>query len=110
MPKFRDDGHHLVTPVIDWSQDVDKLVANKQFHHVIERAIDELRPVDRDVVVMSDLEEMSNREICEALGLSVQAVKARLHRARLFLREGGWRFILGIHLLEKVLTIQSLIK
>ncbi|MGH7799777.1 MAG: RNA polymerase sigma factor [Thermodesulfobacteriota bacterium] len=48
--------------------------------------MDELRPVDRAVVVMSDLEEMSNREIGKALGLSVHAVKARLHRARLFLR------------------------
>ncbi len=39
-------------------------------------------------MVISDLEEMSNREIGEVLGLSVQAVKARLHRgARLFLRE-----------------------
>ena len=79
MPKFRDDGHHLVKPVIDWSQDVDKLVVNKEFHRIIERAMDELRPVDSSVVLMSDLEEMSNREIGEVLGLSVQAVKARLH-------------------------------
>ena len=36
--------------------------------------------------MMSDLEEMSNREIGKALGQSVQAVKARLRRARMFLR------------------------
>jgi len=86
MPKFQNDGHHLVRPVIDWSQDVDKLVSNKEFHHIVEQAIDELWPVDRAVVVMSDLEEMSAREISEVLDLSLLAVKARPHRARLFLR------------------------
>ncbi|MCI0454049.1 MAG: sigma-70 family RNA polymerase sigma factor [Candidatus Dadabacteria bacterium] len=86
MPKFREDGHHLVRPVVDWSQEVDKLVLNKEFRQLIQQAMDQLQPVDRAVVVMSDLEEMSNREIGELLGLSVQAVKARLHRARLFLR------------------------
>ncbi len=86
MPKFQKDGHHLVRPVIDWSQDVDKLVASKEFYKFIQQAMDQLKPLDKAVVVMSDLEEMSNREIGKALGLSVQAVKARLHRARLFLR------------------------
>jgi DNA-directed RNA polymerase specialized sigma24 family protein len=38
------------------------------------------------VVVLSDLEARSDREIGAALGLSVSAVKSRLHRARLFLR------------------------
>ena len=38
------------------------------------------------VLVLSDFEDLSNKEIGEALGLTVPAVKARLHRARLFLR------------------------
>jgi RNA polymerase sigma-70 factor, ECF subfamily len=38
------------------------------------------------VVVLSDLEGLSDREIGSALGLSVSAVKARLHRSRLVLR------------------------
>lgn len=41
----------------------------------------------RDVAVMRDLREMTIEEIAVALGISRQAVKARLHRARLFLRE-----------------------
>ena len=86
LPQFREDGHHLVRPVVDWSQDIDKLVVSKEFHQIIQQAIDQLPPVDKAVVVLSDLEEMPNREIGEVLGLSVQAVKARLHRARLFLR------------------------
>ena len=85
LPKFREDGHHTM-PVVDWSQDVDKLVASNEINQIINQALDQLSLVDRAVVVMSDLEEMSNSEIGEALGLSIQAVKARLHRARLFLR------------------------
>jgi RNA polymerase sigma-70 factor, ECF subfamily len=86
MPKFQRDGHHFARPVVDWSQEVDKIVENKESYDLIQKAIDQLRPIDRAVLVMSDLEEMSNGEIGEITGLSVQAVKARLHRSRLFLR------------------------
>lgn len=86
MPKFREDGHHLVRPVVDWTQDIDKFVAIKEFNKIIHQAMDQLSPIDKAVVVMSDLEEMSNPEISNNLGITVQAVKARLHRARLFLR------------------------
>ncbi|MGE5444281.1 MAG: RNA polymerase sigma factor [Ignavibacteriales bacterium] len=85
LPKFREDGHHIM-PVVDWSQDIHKLVAGNEINQIIRKALDQLSPVDRAVVMMSDLEDMSNREVGEALGLTIQAVKARLHRARLFLR------------------------
>jgi RNA polymerase sigma-70 factor (ECF subfamily) len=45
-----------------------------------------LKAVDKSVVVLSDLEGMSDKEIAAMLGLTVSAVKTRLHRARLFLR------------------------
>ena len=86
LPKFSDDGHHSVRPVVDWSQEVDKLASNLELSRIIGQAIDQLQPIDKAVLVLSDLEEMSNREISEILGLSILAVKARLHRARLFLR------------------------
>lgn len=85
LPHFSEDGHHLI-PVVDWSLDVDKLVAGNEINRIIREAIDQLPPKDRAVLIMSDLEDMSNREIGEALGLTIQAVKARLHRARLLLR------------------------
>jgi RNA polymerase sigma-70 factor (ECF subfamily) len=50
-------------------------------------AIDELPPVARTVLVLRDVEGLSNLEIAEALRLSVPIVKARVHRARLFLRK-----------------------
>ena len=50
-------------------------------------AFEALPPHYRDVAVMRDLQEMTIDEIAAELGLSRQAVKARLHRARLLLRE-----------------------
>jgi RNA polymerase sigma-70 factor (ECF subfamily) len=85
LPKFRDDGEHL-EPVVDWSQDVDSAVARAEVQRLIQQALDELPPLDKAAVVLSDQEELSNRDIAKALGLTVPAVKARLHRSRLILR------------------------
>lgn len=86
LPRFDDEERHLDRPVADWSQEVDKLVENKEICRIIEQAVKELSPMDKAVVVLSEYEELTNPEIGEALGLSVLAVKARLHRSRLFLR------------------------
>ncbi len=87
LPKFRDDGEHL-KPIVDWSQDVESAVARTEVQRLIQQALDELPPLDKAVVVLSDQEELSNRDIAKALGLTIPAVKARLHRARLILRGG----------------------
>ena len=86
LPGFREDGHHLVRPVVDWSNELEERVASEERQRLIQQALDQLAPVDKAVVVLSDLEGLSDREIGSALGLSVSAVKARLHRSRLFLR------------------------
>ncbi len=86
LPRFRADGHHEVRPVIDWSQDLERQSANRQARKILQEAIESLQPVDKTVVVLSDLEGLSYREIAALLGLSVSAVKSRLHRGRLFLR------------------------
>ena len=86
LPKFQEDGHHLVRPVVDWSDSLDEKYAERELHELLKDALDQLKPVDKSVVVLSDLEGMSDREIALALGLTVSAVKTRLHRARLFLR------------------------
>lgn len=86
MPRFEDDGHHAERPVVDWSQEVEKKVAEKEIQSIIEKAMQQLSPIDRTVVVLSEIEELTNPEIGKVLGLSVLAVKGRLHRARMFLR------------------------
>ena len=86
LPQFRPDGHHLLRPVVDWSANLEARLADAQVQQLLRQAIELLQPLDKAVLVLSDLEDRSNKEIGEALGLTVLAVKARLHRARLFLR------------------------
>jgi RNA polymerase sigma-70 factor (ECF subfamily) len=86
QPQFQADGHHLVRPVVDWSQDLEHRFAAEELWRLLHQAIAELQPVDKAVLVLSDFAELSNRDIANVLGLSVPAVKARLHRSRLFLR------------------------
>ena len=50
---------------------------------VVERGFTGLSPEDREVLVLRDLEGLGNEETAELLGLSVAAVKSRVHRARL---------------------------
>ena len=86
LPKFHNDGRHAVRPVIDWSDTLDRKYRQKEIQQLISSALAELKPVDKSVVVLSDLEGMSDKEIAATLELTVSAVKTRLHRARLFLR------------------------
>ena len=86
LPKFQSDGHHLVRPVVDWSDTLDEKYAQREIHALLGKALDELKPIDKSVIVLSDLEGLSDREIADTLQLTVSAVKTRLHRARLFLR------------------------
>ncbi len=86
LPQFRPDGHHLIRPVVDWSANLEARLADAQLQQLLRQAIELLQPLDKAVLVLSDFEDLSNKEIGEALGLTVLAVKARLHRARLFLR------------------------
>jgi len=86
LPKFQTDGHHSVRPVVDWSDNLDQQYSKHELQEVLGKALNELKPLDKSVVVLSDLEGLSDKEIAVSLGLSVSAVKTRLHRARLFLR------------------------
>ena len=86
LPQFQSDGHHLVRPVVDWSANLEERLADAQLRQLLREAIELLQPLDKAVLVLSDFEDLPNKEISETLGLTVLAVKARLHRARLFLR------------------------
>jgi len=86
LPKFQDDGHHLVRPVVDWSDTLDEKYSQQEVQRFLAGALDALKPLDKSAVILSDLEGMSDKEISATLGLTVSAVKTRLHRARLFLR------------------------
>jgi RNA polymerase sigma-70 factor (ECF subfamily) len=54
---------------------------------ILQRLIGELPPDFRTVFVLRDMEELSTEETAKLLGISIPAVKSRLLRARLKLRE-----------------------
>lgn len=86
LPKFQDDGHHMIRPVVDWSDTLDEKYARRELQELLGKALSQLKPLDKAVIVLSDLEGLSDSQIAASVGLTVSAVKTRLHRARLFLR------------------------
>ena len=86
MPVFDDRGCHAV-PMPDWSARVDDPSIQTELRLALTSAIEELPAAYRSVLVLRDVRGLSNPEIAEFLGLSVQVVKTRVHRARLFLRK-----------------------
>jgi RNA polymerase sigma-70 factor (ECF subfamily) len=92
MPVFTEEGMHA-SPVDDWSKEVERNLLNKELGEVIQKYTDSLSEKYRVVFVLSDVEGLSNEETAEILGLSVPAVKSRLHRARLYLRERLTRYV-----------------
>jgi RNA polymerase sigma-70 factor (ECF subfamily) len=86
LPKFQNDGHHKFRPIIDWTDTLELRVSRNEIKEMVGAALNNLKLVDRAVVVLSDLDGFSDKEIAGTLNLTVSAVKTRLHRARLFLR------------------------
>src|SRR5437667_6304234 len=81
------DRHHHVSPIRPWPVSPDQPVLDAETQELIERAIADLPEPYRDVYVLADVEGLPNAEIGEMLELSVPAVKSRLHRARLMMRD-----------------------
>jgi RNA polymerase sigma-70 factor (ECF subfamily) len=81
-----DDG---VMPdcMIDWHTIPEKVMSSTEAAREMECAIASLSPSLRAVFTLRDIEECSTYETAEILGISEAAVKVRLHRARLALRE-----------------------
>lgn len=70
-----------------WDDDPEKKFSRDELHDILQKAVDQLKPAFRTVFVLRDIEELSTEETAEALGISIPAVKSRLLRARLQLRE-----------------------
>jgi RNA polymerase sigma-70 factor (ECF subfamily) len=65
----------------------DDALADKRLQNAVHVAIDALHPMYREVLVLRDMEGLPAAEVAQVLGLSVEAVKSRLHRARKAVRE-----------------------
>lgn len=86
IPAFDEEGVHF-EPMDDWSLRVDEQAVHNELREVLQHAIDDLPPDYRTALVMHDVEGMSNPDIAETLGISLPAVKSRVHRSRLFVRQ-----------------------
>ena len=70
-----------------WDENPEQSYSREELAELLEEAVESLKPAYRTVFVLRDIEELSIEETAEALGLSISAVKSRLLRARLQLRE-----------------------
>jgi RNA polymerase sigma-70 factor (ECF subfamily) len=88
-----DTGEDTVTrEIAAWDESPEQQFSREELGGILDTAIQSLEPPYRSVFVLRDMEELSTEETAEALGLSVPAVKSRLLRARLQLREKLTRF------------------
>ena len=86
LPPLDDAGRHF-EPMNDWSGRIDVWDAPGDLPQTVTDAVEALPPDYRVSLVLHDVEGMSSPDIAEVLGVGPNAVRARLHRARLFLRK-----------------------
>jgi RNA polymerase sigma-70 factor (ECF subfamily) len=79
---FSGEGHDIVDPAVT----ADEALAGKEVERALEYAIGQLAPPYREVLLLRDVEGLTAPEVAEVLGVSTDAVKSRLHRARLSVR------------------------
>jgi RNA polymerase sigma-70 factor (ECF subfamily) len=84
MPRPDAEGRKPEIP--DWSGDAERALLHGELSARMESAIDKLPRDYKIVLVLRDMEGLSAEETAQAVGLSVPAVKSRLHRARVFVR------------------------
>ncbi len=83
-----EDAETLMRQMVDFAaQNPQQVVLDEEIRQKVREAVDRLPPNLREVLVLRDIEDLSNQETAERTGLTVAAVKARLHRARALLRE-----------------------
>ena len=86
-PEFNERGTLVEAPATGWARPADEQALDEELAGAIQQATDRLPLGYREVFLLKDVEGLSYEEIAELTGLSVPAVKSRLHRARLALRE-----------------------
>ncbi len=80
--------------VEDWGPSPEERYSQEELARILSQVIGELDPPFRTVFQLRDIDELSTEETADSLGISVPAVKSRLLRARLKLREKLNRYFL----------------
>ena len=85
--EVKTDEDSMPREVADWSPNPEQLYTQSELRDILTKTIQGLPSSFRTVFVLRDVEGLSTEETAEALDLSIPAVKSRLLRARLQLRE-----------------------
>jgi RNA polymerase sigma-70 factor (ECF subfamily) len=88
-----DEGEYTPREFADWREIPSEALERKEVRQKLARALASLDRKYREVFVLRDMEQLNIQETADTLGISVAAVKTRLLRARLMLRDllaGGW--------------------
>jgi RNA polymerase sigma-70 factor (ECF subfamily) len=85
LPRFLPDGHHA-KHFTAWTEPADVTVSRKEIAEIVRDAINSLPESFRTVLMLRDIEGFTAEEAASMLGISANAVKLRLHRARMALR------------------------
>jgi RNA polymerase sigma-70 factor (ECF subfamily) len=92
LPVFTKEGAHA-KPVEGWSREDERRLSNKEIGQVIGGFAEELPEEYRVLFALCDAQGFSCEETAQIMGLTVAAVKFRLHLARLYLRERLGRYL-----------------
>ena len=96
LPTYSEDGHRAGDRsyvLADWSSTPEQTHLSAEARKILENAIDSLPDHYRAVLILRDVEELSNEEVAAIVDDSLGSVKSRLHRARMVLREQLTRYL-----------------
>jgi RNA polymerase sigma-70 factor (ECF subfamily) len=82
-----DGDDSVFREIEDWGPSPEKKFAQTELNEILNSVIGELDPIFRVAFLLRDVEGLSTEETAQTLGISVAAVKSRLLRARLKLRQ-----------------------
>jgi RNA polymerase sigma-70 factor, ECF subfamily len=90
LPTYQDNGRRAGDRSLlmaDWSQNPEASLLSRETQAIVNQAIDALPEQFRAVLLLRDIEGLSNEEVAGIVGESVAAVKSRVHRGRMAFRE-----------------------
>ena len=87
LPRFKEDGHAATVELAALAEGAEDEAIARNLAERAEGFIADLPKAYRDAIWMVDVEEMKPADVAEVLRISLAALKSRLHRARLYVRQ-----------------------
>ncbi len=94
---FFDSHDHWEIPdgPVQWAEDPDSLLNQKQFFEVVQECLSKLTAPLRSLFLLREVEGYSQEELCNELGLTATNLRVKLHRTRLLIRDCVQKHWLG---------------